>query len=75
MSRELARATGHVSVALGPALAAQLDRAAAEQLISRSALMKKIIVDALTGLGRVDRTVAVPRGRMASRKLLERAAQ
>lgn len=68
MTREL---TGHVSVALGRELAAEVEQLAASRLISRSALLKQIIVEHLAGLGRA---VSAPRGRTASRKLLERAA-
>jgi predicted transcriptional regulator len=74
-TRELAQASGYVSVALGPALVSQLDRLAAERLISRSALLKQIVADALAALGRIERSVSVPRGRAASRRLLDRAAR
>lgn len=64
--------SGHISADLGPVLADELNRLAAERLISRSALLRQLVVDALAGLGRINRTVSAPRGRTASRRLLDR---
>lgn len=59
---------------VGSELLAALDAYAADEGLSRSAILRRILVNALSSLGRIDRNVTIPRGRSASHAMLERAA-
>lgn len=65
---------GAVSVVLGRDLSCALDAAAASELISRAALVKRLIVQHLRQLGRLPADTVLPRSNTASAAVLQRTA-
>lgn len=65
---------GAVSVVLGRDISRALDAAAASELVSRAALVKRLIVQHLRQLRRLPADAVLPRSYAASAAILQRTA-